>query len=43
MEEGAMAAIMLDHEKPYQKPRGRHREQQAKPLANMKGRPHQGP
>jgi hypothetical protein len=27
MEEGAMAAIMLDHEKPHQKARGRHREQ----------------
>jgi hypothetical protein len=41
MEEGAMTAIMLDHEKPHQKARGRRREQQAKPVANIKGRPHQ--
>jgi hypothetical protein len=33
MEEGTMTAIVLDHEKPHEKACGRHREQQAEPVA----------
>ena len=43
MEEGAVTAIVLDHEQPYQKARGRHREQQAGPIAKIEGYPHQKP
>ncbi len=40
MEEGAMTAIMLDHEQPHEKARSRHGEQQADPVADIDGRPH---
>src|SRR2546425_11959110 len=43
MEEGTMTAIVLDHEQPHEKARGRHREQQAEPVAKIKGCPHQKP
>jgi len=43
MEEGTMTAIVLDHEKPHEKTRGRHREQQAEPVAQIKRCPHQKP
>jgi hypothetical protein len=43
MEKGAMAAVVLDHEKPHQKARGWHRKQQAQPIAEIKGYPHQNP
>jgi hypothetical protein len=33
MEEGTMTTIVLDHEKPHEKACGRHREQQAEPVA----------
>jgi hypothetical protein len=33
MEEGTMTTIVLDHEKPNEKACGRHREQQAEPVA----------
>ena len=33
MEEGTVTAIVLDHEKPHEKACGRHREQQAEPVA----------
>jgi hypothetical protein len=34
---------VLDHEKPHEKACGRHREQQAEPVAQIKGCPHQKP
>ena len=43
MEEGAVAAIVLDHEQAHEKARGRHREQQARPIAEIEGYPHQKP
>ena len=44
LEESAVAAIVLDHEEPHQKPGGRYREQQAEPvIAEMNGAPHQEP
>ena len=38
-----MTAIVLDHEEPHEKARGRHREQQAKPVAEIERCPHQRP
>ena len=38
-----MTAIVLDHEQPHEKARGRHRKQQAKPVAKIKRCPHQKP
>src|ERR1700735_2349682 len=43
MEKGAMATIVLDHKKPYEKASSRYREQQADPIAKTKGCPHQKP
>ena len=40
MEEGAMTAIVLNHKQPHEKACSRHREQQADPVAAIKGRPH---
>jgi len=42
-EEGAVAAIVLDHEKPHKESCGRHREEKAEPVTEIKCRPHQGP
>ena len=36
-----MTAIVLDHEQPHEKARGRHRQQQAEPVAEIERRPHQ--
>ena len=38
-----MTAIVLDHEEPHEKAGGRHREQQAEPVAEIDRYPHQGP
>ena len=38
--EGAMTAIVLDHEQAHEKAGGRHREQQAKPVAKIERCPH---
>src|ERR1041384_5005796 len=43
MEEGAVTAVVLDHEQAYEKASGRHREQQAGPIAKIEGNPHQEP
>jgi hypothetical protein len=43
MEESAMTAIVLNHKQPHEKARSRHREQQADPVAKIKGCPHQKP
>jgi hypothetical protein len=43
MKKGPMTTIVLDHEEADQKARSRHREQQAKPVADVKDCPHQGP
>jgi hypothetical protein len=43
MEEGAMTAIVLNHKQPHEKARSRQREQQADPVAKIKGCPHQKP
>jgi len=40
VEEGAMTAIMLDHKQPHEKACSRHSEQQADPVAKIKGYPH---
>jgi hypothetical protein len=40
MEEGAMTAIVLNHKQPHEKACSRHREQQADPVAAIKGHPH---
>ena len=42
-EKGAVAAIVLDHEQPHQKSRGRHGEQKREPVAEIERRPHQNP
>ena len=43
-EEGAVAAIVLDHERPHQEPGGRNRQQQRQPpIAEIERRPSQGP
>jgi hypothetical protein len=34
---------VLDHKQPHEEARSRHREQQADPVAKIKGRPHQKP
>jgi hypothetical protein len=43
LEEGPMAAIVLDHEQPRQQARGRHCQQQAEPIIEMQRCPHQQP
>jgi hypothetical protein len=35
VEEGTMTAIVLDHEELHEKARGRHRQQQAEPVAEL--------
>ena len=43
-EEGAVAAIVLDHEQAHQKARGRQRDQQAEPITDVMQRgPHREP
>ena len=42
-EECAMTAIVLDHEQAHEKAGGRHRKQQAKPVAKIERCPHQKP
>src|SRR5262245_5504992 len=42
-EEGAVAAIMLNHEEAHEQAGGRHREQQTEPIAEVERRPHQDP
>jgi hypothetical protein len=42
-EESAMTTIVLDHKQPHKKAGRRHREQQAEPVAKIKGCPHQDP
>src|SRR3989475_13010613 len=43
VKEGAMSAIMLDHEESYEEARGRHGEQQTEPAAEVERCPHQDP
>src|SRR4051794_18369121 len=44
LEESAVPAIVLDHEKPYQESGGRHGKQEAEPvMAEMHRTPHQEP
>ena len=38
-----MTAIVLDHEEPHEKAGGRHRQQQAEPIAELERCPHQEP
>jgi hypothetical protein len=42
-EEGAVAAIMLDHEQPHQEARGRHGKDQRQPIADVERGPDQNP
>ena len=42
-EEGAMTAIVLDHEEPHEESRGRQGEEKAEPVAEIECRPHRGP
>ena len=42
-EKRAMAAIVLDHEEAHQKPGRGQRKQQAKPVSDIEGGPHQEP
>src|ERR1051326_112232 len=39
VEEGAMTAIVLDHEQPHEKARSRHRKYQGNPIAKIKACP----
>ena len=43
VEEGAMSAIMLDHEESYEEARGGYGEQQTEPVAEVERCPHQDP
>jgi hypothetical protein len=43
VEEGAVAAIVLYHEKTHQKARGRHGKQQATPMAGIESSPDRNP
>src|SRR5689334_25004522 len=43
VEEGAMTAIVLDHEQPHEKARSRHRKYQGNPIAKIKACPSEKP